>query len=178
MRLAETPIPGVLMLEADVAADDRGYFCSRFSSAGLAERGITFSLDQAAFSYNAACATLRGMHFQAEPHPQAKVVYCQRGRLYDVVVDVRTGSPTRHRWFGLELSADNRQALYIPPGIAHGFLTLEEATEIAYLISGRHARECERGLRWDDPVIGIRWPCLPGQVSERDRTFALLSASD
>ena len=126
---------------------------------------------QQSASFNARRLTLRGMHYQAEPHAERKLVRCTRGAIYDVIVDLRPGSETYCRWFGIELSADDGRALYVPTGLAHGFLTLADDTEVAYSMADPYVPDAARGVRFDDPAFGIDWPAQPLIVSERDRGY-------
>lgn len=175
MRFIETGIAGAVVIEPEYARDERGSFARtwcrhEFSMQGLADRFV-----QCSTSYNHRAGTVRGMHFQRAPHLEAKLVRCTRGRAFDVVVDLRRNSPTFGRWKGVELGADNGKMMYIPEGVAHGFQTLDDATEIFYQISTYYAPDYATGVRWDDPDIGIRWP-LPGApvISDRDRAQPLL----
>lgn len=137
----------------------------------FAAAGIDFEVVQANISFNRFSGTVRGMHFQSPPHAEAKVVRCTRGALYDVVVDLRPDSAMYGKWFGAELNADNRAALYIPEGCAHGFQTLLDNTEVDYLMSGRYEAEAASGVRFDDPAFGIDWPLAVSSVSDRDKNW-------
>jgi dTDP-4-dehydrorhamnose 3,5-epimerase len=136
-----------------------------------AEQGIDFDPVQISLSSNTRRGTLRGLHFQADPHAEAKVVSCTRGSAFDVAVDLRAGSPTYGRWEKVELSRENGRAVYVPAGCAHGFQTLEDDTELLYLISELYEPDLQRGVRWDDPALEIEWPAEPTVMSERDRSF-------
>lgn len=171
MRAEELPIPGVLALELEPVRDSRGFFARTYSRAELADRGIDFDVVQGSTSFNERRGTLRGMHLQRPPHEEAKLVRCVRGSVHDVVIDLRAGSPTQFRWLGLELSADRRNALYIPHGLAHGFITLEGGCELEYLISAAYEPTAATGVRWDDPAIGIDWPLEPVVISDHDASF-------
>jgi dTDP-4-dehydrorhamnose 3,5-epimerase len=133
-------------------------------------------MSQCSVSFNAKRGTLRGLHFQASPHDEEKLVRCTGGAMFDVIVDLRTDSPTHRGWFGVELTAANRRALYVPKGFAHGFISLADDTEVYYMISVPYAAGFARGLRWNDPALGIRWPMEPVVISERDADYALLDA--
>ena len=174
MRFLPTAIEGVWILELEPIGDARGFFARTFCREAFAARGMNAHVSQCNLSYNAERGTLRGMHWQSDPAPEAKVVRCVRGALHDVVVDVREGSPTRHRHVGVELSAANRRALYVPEHVAHGFQTLEDDTEILYQISAPYTPEAARGLRHDDPALGIDWPLPPAALSPRDAAWPLL----
>jgi dTDP-4-dehydrorhamnose 3,5-epimerase len=171
VRLAETSLAGAFVIELDFLRDERGYFARTFDAAEFAKAGLDPAIVQCNTSFNAHRGTLRGMHYQADPDGEAKLVRCTRGAIFDVAVDLRPGSATYCRWFGVELSADNGSMLYMPVGMAHGFQTLEEGSEVHYQMSHEYAPAQARGVRFDDPAFGIEWP-LPGPtVSERDRQF-------
>ena len=155
MQVEETALPGVLVLVPRRFGDDRGFFAETWSRRALAERGIDIDFVQDNHSLSARAGTLRGLHFQAPPHAQAKLVRCGRGRLFDVAVDVRRGSPTYGRWTGAELSAENGRQLLIPAGFLHGFLTREDATEVVYKCSDYYAPAADGAVRWDS--CGIDW---------------------
>ena len=169
MKFAQTELPGVFLIEPELLADDRGAFARSFCVDEFAAAGIEFEVVQATVSFNRFSGTVRGMHFQADPYAEAKVVRCTRGALYDVVVDLRPDSAMYGKWVGAELNADNRKALYIPEGCAHGFQTLLDNTEVDYLMSSRYQPEAASGVRFDDPAIGIDWPLAVSSVSDRDR---------
>jgi dTDP-4-dehydrorhamnose 3,5-epimerase len=164
----EQSIAGVFTVDPEPATDERGLFARTYSESEFAEHGIPFTVAQASVSFNERQGTLRGMHLQVPPHEEGKLVRCVAGAVYDVVVDLRTGSPTQLQWLAMELTADGRIALYVPPGLAHGFLTLEDACELEYLISTPYAPAAAAGVRWDDPAVGIDWPAPPEVISARD----------
>jgi dTDP-4-dehydrorhamnose 3,5-epimerase len=169
----ETGLPGAWLVEPEPIADERGFFARTFDADAFAERGMRAAFPQCSVSYNARAGTLRGLHFQAAPHAEAKLVRCTAGAIFDVIVDLREGSPTRGRWTGVELSAENRRALYVPEGFAHGFQTLADASEVLYQISAPYVPDAARGVRWDDTAFGITWPPAGARVmSERDRAYA------
>jgi dTDP-4-dehydrorhamnose 3,5-epimerase len=171
----ETEIPGVLVVETEPAYDERGSFARTYCADEFAARGIDFTPVQISTSANRRAGTLRGLHLQADPRPEAKLVSCIRGSAFDVAVDLRNGSPTYGRWTAAELSAENRRSIYIPAGCAHGFQTLEDETDLLYLISERYDASLQRGVRWDDPTIGVEWPAATARViSERDEQLPLL----
>lgn len=174
MKFHETGLEGVLVVEPELIEDERGFFARSWAADEFAARALSTRLAQCYISFNTLKGTLRGMHYQAEPHAEAKLVRCTRGALLDVAVDVRPGSPTLHRWTAVELSAENRRALYIPEGFAHGYQTLEDATEVFYQVSEDYHPESARGLRWNDPRLGIEWPLAVSVISGRDADFALL----
>jgi dTDP-4-dehydrorhamnose 3,5-epimerase len=168
----ETEIPGAWVIELDRKEDERGWFARLWDGAVFAERGLDPRLAQASAAFNHRRGTVRGLHYQAEPYAEAKVVRCTRGAVYDVVVDLRSDSPTFTRWVAVELSAANGRMLYVPEGLAHGYQTLADETETAYFISEPYRPEAQRGVRWDDPAFGIDWPEVEERViSDRDREW-------
>ena len=171
MRFVELPLAGAFRVELERHADDRGYFARTYCAREFAAAGLEPAVVQASISWNARRGTLRGMHWQAPPHAEAKLVRCAQGRIHDVVVDLRPGSPTYLRHAAVELSAAEGNALYIPPGLAHGFLTLVDGCQVHYQMSTFHAPEAGRGARWNDPAFGIEWPAPVEVVSERDRSW-------
>jgi dTDP-4-dehydrorhamnose 3,5-epimerase len=171
MIFTETNVSGVWMIDLDRRSDERGFFARTWDSTELAARGLNARLAQCSISYNARRGTLRGMHFQAAPHEEAKLVRCTAGAIFDVALDLRPASATFKEWFGAELSAENRRALYVPEGCAHGFLTLTDDSEVLYQISEFYAPAAARGVRWDDPAFGIEWPDEVVVITERDRAY-------
>jgi len=151
--------------------DERGSFARKYCRREFAEHGIDFVPVQISASSNTRRGTLRGLHFQTEPLTEAKIVTCVRGSAFDLAVDLRPDSPSYGRSAGVELSRENARAVYVPPGCAHGFQTLEDDTELLYLISEFYDPSLQRGVRWDDPALEIGWPLTPTVISERDRTF-------
>ncbi len=175
MEVEETALPGVLVLTPERFGDARGFFAETWNRRRLAEAGIDAEFVQDNHSLSARAGTLRGLHFQAPPHPQGKLVRCGRGRLLDVAVDLRRGSPTEGGWVGVELSAATGRQIWIPPGFAHGFLTREDATEIVYKCTGYYAPEADRAIRWDS--CGIDWGLEgPPVLSEKDAAAPPLDA--
>jgi dTDP-4-dehydrorhamnose 3,5-epimerase len=175
LTFRETVIPGVVIVETEPALDERGSFARTYSLDEFAEHDIDFVPIQISRSSNTHAGTLRGLHFQAPPHEEAKLVVCTHGSAFDVAVDLRDKSPTYSRWTAVELSGENRRSVYIPPGCAHGFQTLEDDTQLLYLISERYEPGGQRGVRWDDPAIGIEWPDVAERlISPRDRQLPLL----
>ncbi|MEN8160035.1 MAG: dTDP-4-dehydrorhamnose 3,5-epimerase [Myxococcota bacterium] len=168
MIFRSTPLQGAFVVELEPHRDDRGGFARTFCEREFADHGLATRYPQANVSWNHARHTLRGLHWQAFPYGEDKLVRCTAGAIHDVIVDLRRESPTRLAWFGVELSAANRRALYVPRGFAHGFLTLEDDCEVSYAMSESFAPEAGRGLRFDDPKLGIRWPAPPAVISERD----------
>jgi dTDP-4-dehydrorhamnose 3,5-epimerase len=163
-----------MVIELEPSRDERGWFARTFDSGELREAGIEMEVAQASASFNPRAGTLRGLHYQAEPHAEQKIVRCTRGAIFDVAVDVRDDSPTRGRWFSIELGADDPRMLYVPPRFAHGFQTLADGTELSYLISPEYVPGAARGIRWNDPEIGIDWPAAERIISERDRELPIL----
>jgi dTDP-4-dehydrorhamnose 3,5-epimerase len=170
MRFVETPLNGAWVLELELLDDQRGWFSRTFDAEQFAARGLNPAVVQCNASFNARAGTLRGLHYQAEPHGESKLVRCVRGAIFDVAVDLRAGSPTRCRWHGVELSAENRLAFYIPPGLAHGFQTLTDDAEVLYQMGHHYVPEAARGVRWDDPAFAIEWPepAASRTISEKD----------
>jgi dTDP-4-dehydrorhamnose 3,5-epimerase len=171
MIFKETGLAGACELELECLTDARGFFARTFCAREFAERGLASRFVQSSVSFNLRVGTLRGMHFQLPPHREVKLVRCTAGAIWDAIVDLRAGSPTRLRWYGTELSAENRRLLYIPEGFAHGFLTLAPDTEVSYEMSEFYAPEAARGLRWNDPALAIRWPAAPQVLAERDAGY-------
>ncbi len=169
MRFAETALKGAYIIELEAAEDERGFFARTFCRREFAGRGLNSGVAQCSISYNARKGTLRGMHYQVEPHAEAKLVHCVRGSLYDVIIDLRPESETYCRWVGEQLSGDNRRLIYVPEGFAHGFQTLEDDTMVYYQISEFYAPQSARGVRWNDPAFGIKWPFSDPIISEKDR---------
>jgi dTDP-4-dehydrorhamnose 3,5-epimerase len=171
MLFTETGIVGVILLDLEPIADERGSFARLQCPDEFAAAGYPFTPAQTSLSRNAAAGTLRGMHYQPAPNAETKVVRAVRGRIFDVAVDLRRGSPTHWRWTGAELSAENGRALMIPEGVAHGFLTLEPDTDVLYQISPAYRPGHEAGVRWNDPAFGIQWPAQPALISARDAAY-------
>jgi len=154
----ETELAGAFVLDLEEREDERGFFARTWCAAEFRDHGISDRVTQANMSWNPRQGTLRGMHFQRAPHAEMKLVRCTRGAIYDVAVDLRPDSPTHRRWIGVELTADNRRALVVPEGFAHGFQTLVPDCEVSYHVSAAYAPEAEGGVRWNDPAFGIEWP--------------------
>jgi dTDP-4-dehydrorhamnose 3,5-epimerase len=167
----ETKLPGAFVIEPEMHEDDRGFFARTFCRREFEARGLNPQVVQCNVSFNKRKGSLRGMHFQASPHSEAKLVRCTAGSIYDVIIDLRASSSAFRKHFGVELSARNRKMLYVPEEFAHGFQTLEDDTEVFYQMSQYYSPEHSRGVRWDDPAFGISWP--PGEriIIERDRTY-------
>lgn len=177
MKRMDTALSGVFILEPTVFGDERGWFMEAYNSNTMAGLGISFPCVQDNQSMSRR-GILRGLHYQVQ-HPQDKLVRCLSGAVFDVAVDVRRGSPTFGRWMGVELTAANRRMALIPKGFAHGFLTLSETAEVLYKVSNFWSKEHERGIRWDDPAVGIRWPDVGSspQVNARDSGFPSLAGA-
>jgi dTDP-4-dehydrorhamnose 3,5-epimerase len=174
MILRETPLAGAFVVEIEPARDARGLFARTFDREQFAAHGLAGDVVQASVSFNERPGTLRGIHYQAEPHGEEKLVRCVRGAVYDVIVDLRPDSLTYCGWFGVELDQESRRALYVPRGMAHGFQTLTPAAELLYQMSTPYVPGVGRGVRWDDPAFGIRWPDAAGErvMSGRDRDYS------
>lgn len=175
MTLTPTAIPDCFVVDAPRHEDARGHFQRAWDRDAFAAAGLGGDWVQSSLSHNHARHTLRGMHFQAAPHAEGKLVRCVHGALWDVCVDLRPASPTFRRWHGEPLSAANGRALYVPPGCAHGFLTREPETTILYYMGSRFVPGADRGIRWDDPELAIPWPAPPAVISERDATYPLFA---
>jgi dTDP-4-dehydrorhamnose 3,5-epimerase len=171
MIFRDTGIDGAWVIEAERLEDERGFFARTWDADEFTERGLNPRLAQCSISFNRARGTLRGLHYQVAPHEEAKLVRCTAGAIFDVVVDLRPASSSFKGWFGIELSAANRLAVYVPEGCAHGFLTLGDDCEVHYQISEIYAPEAARGVRWDDPALGITWPSEVVVMNERDRSY-------
>ena len=172
MKFEPTPLAGAFVIEMQLFRDDRGFFSYSFDRGKFQQHGITADIVQSNLSFNLKKGTLRGMHFQIEPRAQPKLVRCTAGAVYDVIVDLRVASPTFCKWFGVELSAENRRSLFIPAGFAHGFQTLSDNSELLYDMFEWYAPETARGVRYNDPAFGIQWPLEISVISERDATYA------
>lgn len=173
MRFDETGLSGAWLIEPDLISDERGFFARTYCRNEFTDKGLNPNLVQCNISFNKLRGTLRGMHFQKAPHAEAKLVRCTQGSIYDVIVDLRRDSRTYAKWFGVELTAGNRKALYVPEGFAHGFLTLRDDTEVLYQMSEFFHAECADGVRWNDPIFSISWPAAVKVISERDRVYPL-----
>lgn len=175
MIFRQLEIPGAYVVELDRHEDERGFFARSFCEREFAAQGIDVRMVQSNISFNRRRGTLRGLHYQAVPFEEAKLVRCTRGAAWDVLVDLRPVSPTVTRWVAHTLSADNGRALFVPEGCAHGFLTLEDETELFYQMSEYYHPDAARGVAWDDPAFAIEWPEEPTIVSERDASYAPFS---
>jgi dTDP-4-dehydrorhamnose 3,5-epimerase len=171
MTFRETNVAGAFEIRIEPLADERGFFARSWCQKEFEEHGLNPRLVQSSVSFNKRKGTLRGLHYQAAPHAEAKVIRCTAGALYDVVLDLRPQSRSFKKWFAAELSAENHHMLYIPEGCAHGFLTLEDNAEILYQMSEFYHPESARGVRWNDPAFQIDWPNTVEVISDRDRTY-------
>lgn len=176
MLFRETVLKGAYVVEPERITDERGFFARTWCRSEFETHGLNPNLVQCNISFNDKKGTLRGMHYQATPRAEAKLVRCTAGAIYDVIVDLRPDSGTFKRWTGVELNADNRYMLYIPEGFAHGFLTLSEDAEVFYQMSEYYSAEHARGVRWNDQAFGIQWPGEALVISERDRSYPDFSA--
>ena len=171
MIFTEVKVRGAYIVEIEQLVDERGFFARTWCLRELREQGLDSNLVQCSISFNHKRGTLRGMHIQLPPHAETKLVRCTQGAIYDVILDLRRDSPSYMQWHGEELTAENRNALYVPKGCAHGFLTLADITEVLYQISDFYAPEFARGLRWNDPQFSIVWPAEVTVISERDQNY-------
>ncbi len=174
MIITATAIEGVAIVDLEQRADDRGFFARTFCRQEFEAAGLEPAVEQCNVSFNHRAGTLRGMHYQTESAPEAKLVRCTRGAVVDTVVDVRPASPTFLQHVAVELSAENRRAIYIPPLFAHGYQTLVDATEVVYQVSSAYTPGAERGLRHDDPALGLAWPLPITVISDKDATWPLI----
>ena len=176
MKFTKTHLEGVTVIEPAVFGDHRGWFMETYSDSKMKEAGIDLTFVQDNQSFSATKGTLRGLHYQLAPKAQTKLVRCTRGAIFDVAVDIREGSPTYGKWFGIELSAENKKQLLVPKGFAHGFMTLTDDAEVQYKVDELYAPECDRGILWNDPDIGIEWPMeVTPVLSAKDEKAPLLN---
>ena len=176
MKYQELGLRGAYVISPEPISDVRGFFARVWDAGEFTGHGLDATVVQCNMSFNLKRGTVRGMHFQRPPHEEVKLVRCHRGSIFDVIVDIRPSSPTRLRWEGVVLDAENRLALYVPKGFAHGYQTLEDDTEVFYQVSEYYHPESEGALLWNDPAVGIRWPITDVIVSEKDRKAAPLPA--
>ena len=172
MIVTPTALEGAYVFDVERRRDERGFFARTFSVEELVAHGLESRVEQSNISWNRQKGTLRGLHYQVAPHEETKIVRCTRGAIWDVMLDIRSGSPTFGRWHAEELTGDNHRMLYVPRGFAHGYLTLIDDTEVSYLVGHRYAPESGRGIRWDDPAFAIQWPLLPTLISAADLSHA------
>ena len=171
MILHDTPVPGAFVIDVEPLGDERGFFARLWSAEVFAARQLVTRFDHVSVSFNTRAGTLRGMHYQAPPFAETKLVRCSRGAIFDVAVDLRPHSSAYRTWTGVELTADNRRALYIPAGCAHGFLTLTPDAEVLYMIDAPYSAAHGRGVRWNDPAFGILWPGAVEMINDRDAGY-------
>jgi dTDP-4-dehydrorhamnose 3,5-epimerase len=173
MIVKTTKLEGLLLIEPERFEDERGFFARAWAERDLTELGVEGRFVEGNISFNNKRGALRGMHYQGAPHEQAKLVRCTRGAIVDVAVDLRPHSPTFAQWLRFDLTAENRRLLYLPGDFGHGYLTLEDETEVYYQVTAAYAPESSRGFRWNDPAFGIEWPEVEQLImNERDRTYA------
>jgi dTDP-4-dehydrorhamnose 3,5-epimerase len=178
MKVVPTSLEGVFIIEPEVFGDNRGWFMETYSRLKLRDQGIDITFIQDNHSYSAQKGTLRGLHFQNNPMAQTKLVRCTRGVILDVAVDIRKGSPNYKKWVAVELSAENKKQLIIPKGFAHAFLTVTDDVEVQYKVDAYYSKEHDRGIRYDDPTIGIDWGNITPILSDKDKNAPLLDDSD
>ena len=175
MIFSETELSEAYVIEIERVEDERGFFARTWDKNEFIERNLDYEFIQSSVSRNSKKGTFRGMHFQGKPYDETKIVRCTKGKIFDVIIDLRSNSKTFKKWFAIELSEDNHRMLYIPKGFAHGFQTLEDNSEVFYQNSEIHMPEFERGVRFDDPFFNIEWPINEKIVSEKDRSWPLVS---
>ena len=172
MIFKETKLKGAFVIEIEKREDERGFFARAWCKREFEDHGLNAQLVQANIAFSRKKGTLRGMHYQAPPYEEAKLIRCIKGGVFDVIIDIRPDSPQYKEWFGLQLTSDNYKMLYVPEGFAHGYQTLDDNTEVFYPASQFYSPESERGVRWDDPAFGIEWPETDNLVmSEKDKTW-------
>lgn len=162
---------GAVQIDLETHRDDRGFFARAFSEPEFEAQGLPGQFPQCSLSHNARAGTLRGFHYNQPPFEEAKLVRCVRGAIYDVIIDLRSDSPTHLQWVGVELSAENGRALFVPKGFAHGFVTLSDTTDVYYHMDSLFQPNAARGFRYNDPLFGIPWPLAPSVISERDASY-------
>lgn len=175
VRFEQQELSGLYLIHPERHEEERGFFARTYCRDTFLEHGLEDCSDQCSLSYNRHKETLRGLHFQRAPHQEAKLVRCSRGRVWDVAVDLRKDSSTFGQWFGVVLSQNNGLSLYVPKGFAHGFLTLEDESDVYYQMAGTYVPDSAAGVRWDDPALAISWPTEPSTISDRDRALPNLS---
>ncbi len=172
MNIQKTTVTDACVLDFQSFGDERGFFTRAFCAKEFAKAGLPVNMVQANLAGSAAKGTLRGLHYQVAPHEEAKLLRCIRGAVFDVVVDIRPESSTYGAWFGVELTAENRRMMFVPAGCAHGYLTLEDNSEVYYLVSEFYEPTAEKGIKWDDPAFGIKWPLTDNLViSDKDKKW-------
>jgi dTDP-4-dehydrorhamnose 3,5-epimerase len=171
-------LPDVILIEPKAFGDDRGWFMETFKESEFAAHGIRFPFPQDNHSRSTAKGVLRGLHYQKDPMAQGKLVRCLTGAIYDVAVDIRRRSPTYGKWVAAELTGENRRMLWVPPGFAHGFCTLSEVSEVVYKTTAEYSAAHDRGVRWNDPAIGVKWPTASPVLSPKDTQAPMLAEAD
>jgi len=175
MKFTETPLPGAYLVEMEPSQDKRGFFGRAFSATEFRGQGLDAELTEISICHNAIAGTLRGMHYQHAPHSETKFIRAIQGAIFDVIVDVRPASPTFKKWFGWNLTSASGAALYVPKGFAHGFVTLEDRTDVLYQISDTYNTQASTGFAWNDPSVAIEWPAVPAVISSRDAALPLFA---
>jgi dTDP-4-dehydrorhamnose 3,5-epimerase len=178
MKFNKTPLNGAYWIDLNFMLDERGFFARSWCQREFAAQGLDTRLSQCNVSYNRKKGTLRGMHYQIPPYAESKLVRCTSGSIFDVIIDVRPDSPTFLKWYGMELSRQNHRMLFIPMGFAHGFLTLEDDTEVFYQMSEFYTPESARGFRWNDELFNVSWPDSAELISEKDRNYLACRPED
>lgn len=175
MKFKQLPLDGAFLVSLEKRCDERGMFARTYCKNEFGAHGIVIDIVQSNISTNERAGTVRGMHFQRAPHAEIKLVRCIRGAIFDVIVDIREGSPTYGQWYGVELSEDNGLLIVVPDGFAHGYQALSDGATAFYMVSTAYAPEAEGGLRYDDPTLGIKWPLPATDVSDKDRRWPVFS---
>jgi len=178
MIFSETKLKGAFIIDVEPREDERGFFARSWCENEFKQHGLNSRFAQCNISFNKKRGTLRGMHYQVAPFAEAKVVRCTMGAIYDVIIDLREDSPTFKQWLSVELTAENRRALYVPEDFAHGFQTLVDNTEVFYQMSEFYHPECAHGVRWDDPTFGVAWPVQSVMIHGKDNDWKLFSESE
>ncbi len=174
MTFSETNLKGAFIIKIEKLKDQRGFFARTFEKKQFRKHGLDTQLLQGNISFNKQKGTIRGMHYQIKPFEENKLVRCTRGKIFDVIIDLRPKSKTYRNWFGVDLTAENYKMVYVPKGFAHGFQTLKNDTEVFYQMSDNYNPESARGIRWNDKTIGIYWPLMPTKISKKDLSYNLL----
>lgn len=175
MKFTPLPLTGAFLIEPEPKEDARGFFARAFCRQEFVQHGLNPHLEQCNLSFNWKKGTLRGMHYQTAPYAEAKLVRCTRGKIYDVLLDLRPQSPTFKKWAGFELTAENRHMLYVPEGFGHGYQTLEDNSEVFYQVSAPYAAAHAKEVRWNDPAFGIQWPVEVTEISDKDKNCSLFT---
>jgi dTDP-4-dehydrorhamnose 3,5-epimerase len=171
MKFTETKLAGAFVIDLEKRADERGFFARTWDKQEFEKRGLATNFVQASMSYTKKRGTLRGIHYQKAPHVENKLIHVTKGKIYDCIVDLRKGSSTYKKWFGIELSGDTYQGLYIPEGFAHGFITLTDNVEVRYMMTAVYESAAQAGVRYDDPAFAISWPIPITTISKKDANF-------